>query len=215
MIFLKAVIFDLDGTLLNSIGDLATAVNFALEKNGLSALPLETVKGYVGNGAGLLIERSSKMKRGSPEFKKCYEDFLSYYKEHMAVLTKPYEGICEVLSRLKSREIKTGILSNKPDMAVKPLSEHYFKNLIDFALGEKEGSPGKPDPAGVFEVMKELKSGKADTLYVGDSEVDILTGRNAGLKTLSCLWGFKTREFLIEKGAETLIEKPSEILEFL
>lgn len=215
MIFLKTVIFDLDGTLLDSIGDLAAAVNFALKKNGFAELSVETVKGYVGNGARLLIERSSGAKDGTLLFEKCYEDFSEYYRGHLAVLTKPYDGVSEVLWELKCRGITTGILSNKPDAAVKELWAVYFKELIDFALGERAGTPKKPDPMGVFEVMKELGAKKSEVLYVGDSEVDILTGKNAGVKTLSCIWGFKTREFLTENGAEILIEKPAEILDYV
>lgn len=212
---MNTVIFDLDGTLLDTIGDLAEAVNFALENNGLSRLPVETIKSYVENGAARLIERSSGSKHGEPLFEKCRKDFSAYYMSYLHVFTKPYEGVSETLKELKNRGFNTAILSNKPDNAVKELSDFFFKGLIDIALGERGGVPKKPDPTAVLEIIDRFGVNKEDVIYVGDSEVDIQTGRNAGVKTLSCLWGFKTKEFLVENGAEILLEKPNDILKHL
>ncbi|MCD7855476.1 MAG: HAD family hydrolase [Clostridiales bacterium] len=209
------MIFDLDGTLLDTIGDLAEAVNFALENNGLSRLPLETIKSYVGNGAGVLIEKSSGSKQGEPLFEKCRKDFSAYYMSHLHVFTKPYEGVLDTLKELKNRGFNTAILSNKPDNAVKELSDFFFKGLIDTALGERGGVPKKPDPAAVLEIIEKLGVNKDEVIYVGDSEVDIQTGKNAGVKTLSCLWGFKTKEFLIENGSEILLERPNDLLKYI
>ncbi|MCD8159087.1 MAG: HAD-IA family hydrolase [Clostridiales bacterium] len=212
---MNTVIFDLDGTLLDTLGDLAEGVNFALRNNGLNEIGEETVRGYVGNGAKLLISRSTGEDFEDPLFKKCHEDFREYYFNHLSVKTKPYDGIEDVLKSLKARGFKTAILSNKPDTATKALSELYFGSLIDFAQGEKPEINKKPAPDGVYAVLKELGADKENTLYVGDSEVDIQTAKSSGLKCISCSWGFKGREFLLKNGAENIADKPKNILDFI
>ncbi len=212
---MKAVIFDLDGTLLDTLGDLAAAVNYALANNGLKSIEEEKVRGYVGNGARLLIKRSLGGSFTDSLFEKCYRDFREYYFSHLSVKTKPYEGIDGVLREFKAMGYKTGILSNKPDEATKALSKLYFGELIDYAQGEKPGINKKPSPEGVYAVLKELGAEAGEAVYIGDSDVDIKTAKNSGLRCISCCWGFRSREFLIKNGAEVLAEYPAEIINLI
>ncbi len=214
---IKAVIFDLDGTLLNTIEDLKESVNFALSCFGFPVLTVEQVNSFVGDGVSTLIERSLPYGILTPGFYECLEVFKEHYKNNMTVQTKPYPDIEKVLSVLKEKGTKTAVVSNKFDLAVKGLTEKYFKGLIDISIGECEerGIKKKPSPDMVFEVLKEFNLNKEEVLYVGDSDTDILTAKNSGIKCISVSWGFRTREFLRENGAETIIDFPMELMEII
>lgn len=208
------IVFDLDGTLLDTLDDLWLSVNFALEKFGLPTRTREEVRSFVGNGIVKLMERAA----GNIEpalFAQLFAAFKMHYGEHCQDNTKPYEGIMELLVYLKEKGIRTAVVSNKADFAVKKLSAAYFEELIEEAVGENEekGICKKPAPDSLFAVMESLGAKKETTVYVGDSEVDIQTAKNAGVDCISVTWGFKDREFLLLNGATRLIDEPKSLAE--
>ncbi len=209
----KAVIFDLDGTLLDTLHDLADAVNVSLAFVGLPKRSVEEVRSFVGNGAKILLERSVGADNMHLH-EKALAKFQEYYVTHCEIKTQLYAGIKELLEQLKSRGIKTAIVSNKPDYAVKKLAKTYFADFIEIAIGENEsaGIRKKPAPDSLLAVMKTLKTTAAETLYVGDSEVDIQTAKNAGVEYISVSWGFKDKPFLKAHGAKIIVDTPREIL---
>ncbi|MBP3423037.1 MAG: HAD-IIIA family hydrolase [Clostridia bacterium] len=212
----ETIIFDLDGTLLDTLDDLWAAVNAALKKFSLPLRTKEEVRSFVGNGIVKLMERSAG-KVEKEVFDGVLAEFKRYYGEHCEDNTKPYEGIMPLLEELKKRGIKTAVVSNKADFAVKKLAEGYFQGLLQEAVGENEegGIRKKPAPDSLLAVMQRLGAGTRSTVYVGDSEVDIQTAQNAGVECISVTWGFKDREFLVENGATVLIDEPKELLEVL
>ena len=197
----KAVIFDLDGTLLDTLDDLASAVNYALSIYSLPQRSREEICSFIGNGAKKLILRASENDARSDEILECF---------------RLYEGVLEMLSSLKEKGIKTAVLSNKPDFLTTALSKKYFGDLIGFAQGEKEheGIPRKPAPDALFSVMETLGVRKEETVYIGDSDVDIKTAKNAGVDCISVTWGFKSRAFLEENGATHLADTTAQVLRF-
>lgn len=213
----KAVIFDLDGTLLNTLEDLADATNLALDKHGWPKRNLNEIRQFVGNGVAKLIHLATPDGISAEEEAACLEDFRVLYKGLMTAKTGPYPGISELLRTLSERHVWTAVVSNKFDAAVKELADFYFPGLLRVAAGELEsqGIPKKPHPAMVEKVLRELGVTKAEAVYVGDSDVDILTARNAGLPCISVLWGFRDREFLTGHGATTFAGSPAELLELL
>lgn len=210
----STIIFDLDGTLMNTLDDLAISTNYALSQNGFPTRTVEEVRGFVGNGVKKLIERAVPENTTVEKVNDVLATFQQHYLLHCRDHSKPYDGILELLGSLKKKGIKMAIVSNKPDSGVKQLNAEYFAEFIDVALGENEkaGKPRKPAPEMVFEAMKQLSSTPASTLYVGDSDVDIMTARNAGIDCLSVTWGFKTTEFLTQFGATMMIDAPSELI---
>lgn len=214
---INAVIFDLDGTLLNTLEDLTESTNFALSAFGYSIKTVSEVNSYVGNGVAKLIERAIPEGKNNKDFEPCLNMFKYHYSNNMQNLTKPYEGIVELLKSLKERGIKTAVVSNKFDAAVKGLTEKYFKGLIDISIGENEaeGISKKPAPDMVIKAIEELKTDRASVIYVGDSDTDILTAKNTGISCVSVSWGFRTKEFLKQNGASTIIDTPSELLNLL
>lgn len=211
----NSVIFDLDGTLLNTLADLCDAVNSFTKVYGYPAASLEDTRKRVGNGIGNLVARSVPEGKENPNYNKCFELFKNFYTENMTAKTVPYEGIIPLLTVLNKKGIKTAVLSNKADYAVKLLCKKYFKNLIPVCVGEKEGVPRKPAPDGVFNVMKELGATPETTLYVGDSDVDIFTAHNSGLKCAAVTWGFREKELLINSRADFLADNCRELLEII
>ena len=205
-----AYIFDLDGTLLDTLEDLADSVNYALKKHGLPMRTVEEVRIFVGNGVRKLIERA--VGNANAEIDAVLSDFKSYYGEHGDVKTKPYDGIKELLFALKNLGKKIAIVSNKMDSAVKSLAKIYFDGLIDVAIGENEegGVQKKPAPDSVLLALKALKTNNA--VYIGDSEVDIQTAFNAHLPCLCVTWGFREDSFLKEQGGGNFVHTPQEIL---
>ena len=210
----KAVIFDLDGTILDTLDDLADSVNFALKKHGLPVRENTEIRSFLGNGMVNLVKLSAGDK--AEDIAGILADFKEYYAKHSADKTKPYDGVLETISALKEQGVKTAVLSNKGDFAVQPLVKRYFGGLIERAQGENEaaGVLRKPNPDGVYKIMKELGVTEEETVFVGDSEVDILTAKNAGVDCVAVTWGFRDEKDLIENGAEKLISKPSELLDF-
>lgn len=208
------ILFDLDGTLLNTLEDLTDSTNYAMEQMGYPRHTLEEVRSFVNNGARKLI--LGACPPGTPEEKidRCLGIFQAHYKTHLEVKTKPYPGILELLEQLQARGVKVGVVSNKFDGAVKPLCQRYFGQRIGVAVGEHEaeGVRRKPWPDTVFEALKALNAPAEGALYVGDSDVDILTARNAGLPCLSVSWGFRPRESLVAAGAKYIADRVEDFL---
>lgn len=208
-----SVIFDLDGTLLNTLDDLHDAVAHSLAAYGLPARTIDEVRRFVGNGIRLLIERS--VPEGCPDSvtDSVFEEFKKYYGSHCNDKTKPYDGIIELLRQLKSCNIPCAIVSNKADFAVKTLARDYFDGLCAAAIGERDGIRKKPAPDSVFEAMALLDAKKP--VYVGDSEVDIATAKAAGIPCISVSWGFRDKNELISADAEIICSNSAELLSAL
>lgn len=213
----KIVIFDLDGTLLNTLDDLSDSTNYALSKFGYPTRTIEEVRQFVGNGVAKLIERAIPDGKNNSNFEKCLSIFKENYAQNMYNKTAPYNGIIEMLSNLKSKGIKIAVVSNKFDLAVKELCKIYFDKYIDFAAGENEalGINKKPAPDTVISVLTEFNFAPEDAVYVGDSDVDIMTAKNSHMPCISVTWGFRDEKFLLENGATILINAPSEIYNHL
>ncbi|MCM1338824.1 MAG: HAD hydrolase-like protein [Muribaculaceae bacterium] len=213
----KFIIFDLDGTLLNTLEDLTDSTNFALKSLGYPERMLNEVRGFVGNGVSKLIERAIPGGKSNPDFETCLEIFKEHYSKNMYNKTAPYPGILQMLSTLREDGCKIAVVSNKFDAAVKRLCDRYFPGLIDIAAGENEAKGIKKKPAAdmVLSVIDLLYAKIDDCIYVGDSEVDILTAKNCKIPCINVDWGFKSREFLVEHGADTIISFPEELLKCL
>ena len=207
-------IFDLDGTLLDTLSDLAASVNHALRTHGLPEHSIDDVRRFVGNGVRKLMERAVPDGAANPLFDETFATFRQYYMAHSLDTTRPYEGIPETLEALKARGCHLAVVSNKMMAATQELCYHFFPSTIEVAIGEDEaaGIRRKPAPDTVFAALKALGVGKENAVYVGDSDVDIQTARNAGIPCISVLWGFRDRDFLLQNGAETFISTPSELL---
>lgn len=212
----KAVIFDLDGTLLNTIDDLAIACNYALEKCNLPTHDVEKYKQFVGNGRYKLIERIIPEEKRSEElFNKVLKLYDDYYEAHMMDETKPYNGIINLLDNLKDKNIKIAVVSNKPNEFTVGMVKHYFGERFDIIFGHREGYKTKPNPDTVLEVMKELNVKENECIYIGDSNVDMKTAQNANLKSIGVSWGFRGRKELEEAGADFVVDNVSEIEEII
>lgn len=211
----KTVIFDLDGTLLNTLEDLAAATNYALAQHGLPLRTTEEVRWFVGNGIRKLIERA--VPEGTPQAEQdaVYAAFNEYYKLHCNDNTQAYDGVMELLAALRKAGCKTAIVSNKADYGVQELTKQYFADKLDAACGERSGIAKKPAPDMLFAVMQRLTAEKETTVYVGDSDTDLETARNAGVECIGACWGFRGREFLLAHGARLLAEAPQEVLTLL
>ena len=222
----RTYIFDLDGTLLDTLGDLAASVNYALRQNGLPEHTVDDVRRFVGNGVRKLMERAVPDGAANPQFETAYATFREHYMQHALDTTRPYDGIPEVLHELKTRGCQLAVVSNKMMAATQELVAHFFPE-IEVAIGEHEaeGIRKKPAPDTVREALRRLNTenstlntqhSKLNTensaVYVGDSDVDIETARNSGLPCISVLWGFRDRDFLVAHGATTLISNPRELL---
>lgn len=209
---IEAIIFDMDGTLLDTLEDLTDAVNAGLAFGGYPARTLEEVRMFVGNGVRNLMLRAVPEDTPESETDKCLRAFKEYYEQHGQDKTKPYEGIQELLTALRRDKIKTAVLSNKYDAAVLELCREYFPGNFDAARGQREGVPLKPAPDSVFSILEELETDNKCTIYVGDSDVDMKTAQNAKLTSVGVTWGFRSRNVLEEKGANYIIDHPKELL---
>lgn len=212
---IKACIFDLDGTLLNTLEDLTDAVNFSMEKNNFPLRSIEEVRRFVGNGVATLMDRAVPQGTPAGEILTCLSDFKVYYSMHKQDKTCPYPGISDLLSRLHESGIKLAIVSNKFDRAVKELAEFYFPGLISVAIGESDSIRKKPAPDTVYEALSLLAVNQSEVIYVGDSETDIETAKNAGVRQIGVTWGFRDRDTLKRHGASDLIDAPMELMEYI
>ena len=212
---IKAVIFDLDGTLLNTLEDLTDSTNAALQQYSYPTRTIDEVRRFVGNGVRLLMIRAVPGGESNPLFEETFAQFKEYYGEHCNDNTKPYEGMIELLETLKSKGYSVAIVSNKIDFAVKELSALYFKGIVPVAIGEKEGVRRKPAPDTVREALKELGRTAEEAVYVGDSDVDIETAKNADMPCISVLWGFRDLEFLEEHGAKRYARTAEDVLKLV
>lgn len=207
-------IFDLDGTLLDTLADLAAAVNYALRQHGMPEHTIDDVRRFVGNGVRKLMERAIPDGEKNPDFEATFATFREYYMHHSLDNTRPYPGIMETLEALNAQGCRLAVVSNKMMAATKELCQHFFADTIEVAIGENEaaGIRKKPAPDTVFEALRQLGEEKDSAVYVGDSDVDLETANNSGLPCISVLWGFRDRDFLIQHGAKTFISAPSELL---
>lgn len=214
---IKACIFDMDGTVSNTINSIAYFANNALKSAGLPAIETEVYKKLVGNGAKVLVERMlSTVGAGSEHFEKVSFEYNTKYDADFLYLTEPYEGILDMLHALKGMGIKVTILSNKPhDTAVKVSDALFGSQLVDICYGAREGVALKPDPAGVYDIINGLGLNKEECLYIGDTATDMKTGKGADLYTVGVLWGFRDREELEQGGADEIISHPSELIDII
>lgn len=209
----KLAIFDLDGTLLNTIEDLGHAANHALQAHGYPTHSIASYPFFVGNGVRRLIERVlPEDARTEATIDRLLVTFKEYYNDHNTDYTKPYEGIPELLSLLSSRGVAIAVASNKYQAATEKLISHFFPTLSFIAVeGQKEGVPVKPDPSIVFEILAKAKTPKADTIYIGDSGVDMETARRACVDSVGVTWGFRPEKELVENHADTIVNSPDDI----
>ena len=212
----KVYIFDLDGTLLDTLQDLADSVNYALRQHHMPEHSVDDIRRFVGNGVRLLMERAVPDGARNPQFEAAFATFRQYYLQHSLDTTRPYEGIAETLRALKNSGCRLAVVSNKMMAATQELVSHFFPE-VEVAIGEHEaaGIRKKPAPDTVYEALRQLgldPEGDVHAVYVGDSDVDLQTARNSGLPCISVLWGFRDRPFLLEHGATTFVSTPAELL---
>ena len=207
-------IFDLDGTLLDTLDDLTAAVNYAMQQHGMPEHTREEVRQMVGNGVRLLMVRAIPDGDKNPLFDETFRTFREYYMAHSLDTTRPYEGIPEVLATLRQRGKRVAVVSNKFYAATRELCQHFFPDTVEVAIGEHEaeGIRKKPAPDTVNEAFRQLGVGRDNAVYVGDSDVDLQTASNSELPCISVLWGFRDRAFLEAHGATTFVNKPEEII---
>ncbi len=212
----KAVIFDLDGTLLNTIDDLANSVNFMLKQFQFPTFSVDEYKYKVGNGMRKLIERSlPKTHKTDNQIDMSLSVFMEYYNQHKNDNTAPYKGIIDLLNELKNKGIKLAVVTNKAHISAKPLIENTFPNIFDEIAGQKEGIPTKPNPQSVLNVLEKLNVTPDECLFIGDSGVDMQTAKNAQITAVGVLWGFREKSELIQNGADEIISSPLELLKFI
>ncbi len=211
----KACIFDLDGTILDTLQDLANSVNYALREKGYPCRSVEEVRSFVGNGIPMLIKRAVPDGTAATDSEEVLSVFKKHYSQHLNDNTKPYDGIKEILHTINENGVKTAVVTNKAHDAANELTNHFFGNLIDITIGQKDGVPTKPDPSSLNCVLEELNISNTDAVFIGDSDVDVKTAHNGGLKCIGVTWGFRNRENLLSAGADFIADKPEEIIRIL
>ncbi len=209
------IIFDMDGTLLDTLEDLQGSVNYALEQKQLPLRTREEIRSFVGNGVKKLVELASGYTEESPEFEEVFALFKEHYGVHCNDRTRPYDGILELLAALKDKGFRMAIVSNKYQEGVQELRDRYFGTYLSVAIGEQEGIRKKPAPDTVMEALRQLGSCRERSVYVGDSEVDIETAQNSQMDCVAVAWGFRTREEQEKAGGTVFIEEPMELLDWL
>lgn len=210
-----AVIFDLDGTLTNTLEDLQSSVNFALREFGFPERSIDEVRSFVGNGVRRLIFLSVPENTPEETAEECLAVFKEYYKNNSLVRTKPYDGIIPMLEKLKESGVKTAVVTNKMNEAAQDIVRIFFDGLIEETLGQIDGMAQKPQPDGINSVLSMLGASKEKAVYVGDSEVDCLTAVNAGIPCIGVSWGFRDKSVLLENGADFIADTPEDILSFI
>lgn len=205
-------IFDLDGTLLSTLDDLAASTNYALRAHLMPQHSIDDIRAFVGNGVRKLMERAVPNGEENPKFEEALQTFRQHYMEHSLDTTKPYPGIMEMLSELRARGKRVAVVSNKFYAATQDLCSHFFGNLVEVAIGERENIRKKPAPDTVVEALRQLNVTPDNAVYIGDSDVDIATARNCNIECISVLWGFRDKDFLLAHGATTFISSPLELL---
>ena len=209
---IRLIIFDLDGTLLNTIDDLGYACNYALAKTGYPTHPIESYPAKVGNGINNLIRRAlPEAERTEANILRVREYFVPYYNEHNCDYTRPYKGMPELLAKLKAEGHLLAVASNKYQAATEKIVTHFFPGVFDAILGEREGIERKPNPQIVFDILSTFNA-QHSTLYLGDSLVDYETAKNANVPFVACSWGFVAREILVQAGIEHIIDKPEDLI---
>lgn len=211
----KLIIFDLDGTILDTLADLADSLNYALSSGGFPERSIDEVRRFVGNGIGKLVERGLPEGSDRATVERVLATFKAYYGDHCADKTAPYEGILPLLAELKEKGVKLAVVSNKADFAVQSLCAQYFGGLFDMAVGEREGICRKPAPDSVNEVIARLGVSKEVSLYVGDSEVDVQTAKNAEIDCIAVSWGFRDAELLCQSGAKQIVSTVEQLKQLL
>ena len=213
------VIFDMDGTILNTLDDMTDSVNVILEKYNLPLHTLDEVRYMVGNGIPKLIERAIPQGRDNPDFDNILKDFISWYEAHCAIKTAPYEGVVDCIKKLRAAGLKIAVNTNKVEQAAVALCDDYFPGLFDVISGSRPGMPPKPAPDGIYEILSRAgMDGKSDgqkAVFIGDSDVDMQTGMNAGLDVIGVDWGFRGKDFLREHGAEVIMMNAAELGDYL
>lgn len=212
-------IFDMDGTILNTIDDLADSLNVILERYSMPLHTVDQVRFMVGNGIPKLIERAIPNGRNNPKFDEILKEYIAYYEEHSAIKTRPYDGIVETVKALRKSGVKIAVNTNKVEAAALDLVAKYFPDCFDIVSGSRPGLPPKPAPDGVYEILKRAgidgKSQGQKAVFIGDSDVDLQTGINAGLDVIGVDWGFRGKAFLLEHGAteDNIVMKADELVE--
>lgn len=212
---IRAVLFDLDGTLLNTLNNITTAVNHTLTAYGMPTRTPSEVRTFVGNGVAILISRAVPDGTDENTTARVLRDFRVYYAEHALELTAPYDGILPALARLKGAGVAMAVVSNKPDISVEALRQHFFDAYIDIAIGDSPDRPHKPAPDGTLQVLARLGVPADEAIFVGDGDTDVLTAKNAGIPCLSVTWGFRDADDLRAAGATHLVDTPTQIADYI
>ena len=208
----KLVVFDMDGTILDTLEDLTNSVNFGLAKNGLPKRTIDEVRYFVGNGIHRLVERAVPANADDEQIEKVFAALNEHYAVHCADNTKPYAGVNALIAELRRRGVKTAVVSNKADYGVQALCKQYFDGLFDCAVGEQEGVRRKPCPDSVNMVLSKLAIDRSEAVYIGDSDVDVNTAKNAQMDCIAVEWGFRKREELVAAGATLIVADTAELL---
>ncbi|MBR3558361.1 MAG: HAD family hydrolase [Bacteroidales bacterium] len=214
---MNLIVFDLDGTLLNSLEDLADSANWVLEQHGFPMHPVDAYRYFVGDGVRKLIERIlPETERSTDRIEQCRQEFVAYYDIHKEDKTTAYPGIAELLKSLKCKGLKIAVATNKVHLAVEPLMRKYFPEIhFDAVFGQREGIPVKPAPQIMYDILKATGCKPSETLHVGDTATDMQLAHNAGVTPVGVLWGYRPLEELQEAGANFIIEKPEELLKLV
>ena len=212
---IDTVIFDLDGTLLYTLEDMADSVNHVMAEYGFSQHSVSAIRSFIGNGIRKLLERALPEGSSAELCDEATEKYRAHYQNHCMIKTQPYEGIMEMLERLADAGIKMAIVTNKNDEASQEMQKHFFSETIHVCYGQRNDIPKKPDRAMIDLALEKLGSLSENSVYVGDSEVDMQTAENAGMPCITCSWGYRDREYLVEKGATILVDNPSEIAKII
>lgn len=211
----ELIVFDMDGTILDTLEDLKNSMNYTLKLHNMPERTLDEIRSFVGNGIHRLIELAVVEGTCSEKIDEIHKDFMKHYEVHCADFTRPYNGVKDLIKNLRNRGYKTAVVSNKADAAVQDLCIQYFPGLFDLAIGERPEIAKKPAADMVNLALEQLQVSKENAVYIGDSDVDVATARNSNLDMIAVDWGFRTRKFLMEQGAETIVSNPEEILELV